>query len=211
MQHAAPPSVLKDALRGTPVILHHIDFTHRFGHRGCLTRADPIRTLSKDGGARPQEERKVRGQKMRRVLVMGILTSMLTACAGERPANLGVKDGLLAACPSSPNCVASRAVDQQHRIEPFCFSGDPYSAFARLKRLLLLRDDTKLVEENEHYLRVEFRTRLGFVDDGEFLLNPGGRCIQLRSASRLGYSDLGKNRGRLEEIRLLFAGMEQET
>jgi uncharacterized protein (DUF1499 family) len=135
---------------------------------------------------------------------------MLTACSGERPANLEVKDGLLAPCPSSPNCVASRADDQRHRIAPLCFTGDPDSAFARLKRLLRLRGDTKLMQENERYLRVEFRTRLGFVDDGEFLLDPERRCIQLRSASRLGYSDLGKNRDRMEEIRRQFAETEQE-
>jgi uncharacterized protein (DUF1499 family) len=48
---------------------------------------------------------------------------------------------------------------------------------------------------------VEFRTRLGFVDDGEFALERQARVIHVRSASRVGYSDLGKNRGRVEELR----------
>jgi uncharacterized protein (DUF1499 family) len=143
------------------------------------------------------------------VLAMGILASLLAACAGERPNNLGVRDGVLAPCPSSPNCVSSRADDERHRISPLCFTDEPHSAFTRLRRILADRDDTTIGREESGYLRVEFRTRLGFVDDGEFLLDPDGRCIHVRSASRLGYSDLGKNRSRMEEIRKRFAGSER--
>jgi uncharacterized protein (DUF1499 family) len=142
----------------------------------------------------------------REIVEVGILTSLLAACAGEPPGNLGIRDGLLAPCPSSPNCVSSRADDERHRVAPFCFSDDPPAAFARLRRILADRDDTTLVREEDGYLRVEFRTRLGLVDDGEFHLDPDGRCIHVRSASRLGYSDLGKNRSRMEEIRGRFAG-----
>jgi len=140
---------------------------------------------------------------------MAILASLLAACTGERPQKLGVRDATLLPCPSSPNCVSSRAVDERHRIEPLCFSDDPDAAFSRLRRILSQRADTVLVEENVRYLRVEFHTRLGFVDDGEFLLSEKQRCIHVRSASRLGYSDLGKNRARVEEIRSRFSGSEQ--
>jgi uncharacterized protein (DUF1499 family) len=105
--------------------------------------------------------------------------------------------------------VSSRADGERHRIEPLRFNDDPAGAFARLRRILEERDDTTRVREESGYLRVEFRTRFGFVDDGEFLLDPDGGCIHVRSASRLGYSDLGKNRSRIEEIRSRFAGTEQ--
>lgn len=140
---------------------------------------------------------------------MGILSSMLTACAGEQPKNLAPRDGFLAPCPSSPNCVSSRAEDRRHRIDPLCFSGQPSDALARLRKVLTERPDTTVMADDGRYLRVEFRTRLGFVDDGEFLLDPDRRCIHLRSASRLGYSDLGKNRVRMEEIRRRFAETER--
>jgi uncharacterized protein (DUF1499 family) len=142
---------------------------------------------------------------------MALLASLLAACAGDSKNNLGARDGMLLPCPHSPNCVASRAEDRKHQIEPFHFIDAPADAFARLKRLLQVRGDTKLMEEDERYLRVEFRTLLGFVDDGEFLLDPEQRCIHVRSASRTGYSDLGKNRRRLEEIRRQFAGSDQKT
>ena len=135
---------------------------------------------------------------------MGILSSILAACAGERPANLGAKDGRLVACPDSPNCVSSQAGDERHRIAPLAFTGDPDAAFARLKQLLERRKDTTVIEERAGYLRVELRTTF-FVDDGEFLLDRERQVIQVRSASRLGYSDLGKNRSRMEEIREQFA------
>lgn len=144
----------------------------------------------------------------RTVIYMGILAFL--GCAGERPNNLGVLDGSLSACPSSPNCVSSRAVDEKHRIAPFSFSGDPDAAFLRLKQVLLHRDDTTIIKESPGYLRVELRTTL-FVDDGEFLLDRAERTIHLRSASRLGYSDLGKNRSRMEEIRREFILSEPKS
>jgi len=79
---------------------------------------------------------------------MGILGSLLMACAGERPHNLGVRDGALAHCPSSPNCVSSHAEDERHRIEPFAFNDDSLSAFYRLGRVLAQRGDTFLVEQS---------------------------------------------------------------
>lgn len=136
--------------------------------------------------------------------LLGIL-----GCAGERPNNLGARDGLLAACPESPNCVSSQADDEKHQIAPLAFSGDPDAAFARLKMVLGRRSDTKIVEDLPGYLRVEFSTIL-FVDDGEFLLDRTHRLIQVRSASRLGYWDLGKNRRRLEEIRSQFYKAENK-
>ncbi|EKD37951.1 MAG: hypothetical protein ACD_75C00929G0007 [uncultured bacterium] len=131
--------------------------------------------------------------------MMSILSSILAACAGEKPDNLGVQGGRLTECPRSPNCVSSQAVAERHRIAPIVFSGDPAHAFARLKQTLVCREDTTIIEERPGYLRVEFRTTL-FVDDGEFFLDSQQRVIHTRSASRVGYSDLGKNRRRMEEI-----------
>lgn len=138
-------------------------------------------------------------------MTIGILGMM--GCAGERPNNLGAQGNLLAACPTSPNCVSSQTDDAKHRIAPLTFSGEPNAAFARLRQVLSRRSDTSIVEEKPGYLRVELRTVL-FVDDGEFLLDAAGSTIQVRSASRLGYSDLGKNRSRMEEIRTSFLAAE---
>ena len=134
-------------------------------------------------------------------LTLGLLS--LCGCAGERPDNLGAQDGLLVPCPRSPNCVSSQATDERHRIAPLTFADEPDAAWARLRTVLIGRADATLIEEQPGYLRLELRTTL-FVDDAEFLLDPVNRVIHVRSASRLGYSDLGKNRSRMEEIRRQF-------
>lgn len=107
----------------------------------------------------------------------------------------------LLTCPSSPNCVSSQA-DDSHHIEPFKITGDAGIAFGKLREILAQRTDTTLVSADEVTIRVEFRTMLGFVDDGLFVLDAANGLIQVRSAARLGYWDMGKNRRRLEEIRL---------
>jgi uncharacterized protein (DUF1499 family) len=137
------------------------------------------------------------------IILMTIGLLGVLGCAGKRPDNLGAKEGLLAACPVSPNCVSSQAEDEKHRISPFVFQGDPDKAFAVLKQTLGRRKDVTVTGELPGYLRVELRTVL-FVDDGEFLLDRIGKLIQVRSASRIGYSDLGKNRSRMEDIRGQF-------
>lgn len=127
--------------------------------------------------------------------------------SGTRPNNLGVTDGKLAACPSSPNCVSSQAPqsDAEHHIAPLDCSGVD-NPMARLRTIVSTLERTTIVTESEDYLYAEFKTALmGFVDDVEFFLDRASNLIQVRSASRLGQSDLGVNRKRIEAIRAQFA------
>ncbi|HZG37979.1 MAG TPA: DUF1499 domain-containing protein [Nodosilinea sp.] len=123
--------------------------------------------------------------------------------AGDRPTNLGVKAGKLAPCPSSPNCVISQGdADAEHAIAPLAYSGDPAAAMARLVAVVKAMPRTAVVESTDSYLYTEFTSQwMGYVDDVEFYLDPDASAIQVRSASRLGQSDLGVNRKRVEAIR----------
>jgi uncharacterized protein (DUF1499 family) len=117
--------------------------------------------------------------------------------SGKRPTNLGVKDGKLAVCPESPNCVNSQSSNPQSKIDPL-----PLIAIADLKRIIASMERATIIEEKPNYLYAEFKSKLmGYVDDVEFYLEPSANVIQVRSASRLGQSDLGVNRKRIEEIR----------
>ena len=131
---------------------------------------------------------------------MGVLPFNL---AGDRPTNLGVKEGKLAPCPSSPNCVVSQGNgDAEHAIAPLAYSGDPAQAIANLTAIVKAMPRTTIIESTDRYLYAEFASKLmGFVDDVEFYLDPAESVIQVRSASRLGESDLGVNRQRVEAIR----------
>jgi uncharacterized protein (DUF1499 family) len=115
---------------------------------------------------------------------------------------------VLKPCPASPNCVSSSpAEDEAHRIEPLTWSGDLEQAKARLRAAVLSAGDARFVEESDTYWHVEFRSRLfRFIDDVEFLFDRDHRVIHVRSASRVGYSDLGVNRKRVDKIRRVFTG-----
>lgn len=114
-------------------------------------------------------------------------------------------DGRLSPCPTSPNCVCSHEGDAVHRIGPLKFSDSPHEAFQRLIALVTRQPRTRVITHDEPYLHVEFMTPLlRFVDDVEFLLDDSAKVIHVRSASRVGHSDLGANRKRVEAIRRLF-------
>lgn len=121
------------------------------------------------------------------------------------PAGLGVFEGRLTACPESPNCVCTCADDRQHAIEPLPFEGESANAVARLKQAVGKLPRTRLVSETDTYLHYESVSRVfGFVDDVEFLVDAGAGVIHFRSASRVGHSDLGVNRARMETVRRHF-------
>lgn len=116
---------------------------------------------------------------------------------GERPSNLGVEDGQLTSCPGTPNCVNSQATDTQSKTEPL-----PDVSIAEIKQVVEGMERTTIVEETDNYLYAEFKSKLmGFVDDVEFYRDRDAGVVHVRSASRLGQSDLGVNRKRVEEIR----------
>lgn len=111
----------------------------------------------------------------------------------------------LSPCPSSPNCVSTLATDEGHAIAPFRYTKPRAEAKEVLKAVVNSLSRTTLVEEDESYLRYEFTSLLlRFVDDVEFLFDDDTKTIHFRSASRMGYSDLGVNRRRMEEIRVLL-------
>lgn len=124
------------------------------------------------------------------------LLPFLTACAGEPPQNIGVRDGSLTACPESPNCVSSYESSEQHSIA--ALNGN----LNQIQQILLAMDGANIVEQSSNYLYAEFTSSLmGYVDDVEFLYDAASNTTQVRSASRVGYSDMGANRNRVEAIR----------
>lgn len=111
----------------------------------------------------------------------------------------------LKACPASPNCVSSQAEpsDKEHYIEPWQGLGDLQRSQQQLLALLSTMDNCKVIEQDGNYLHATFTSRwLRFVDDVEFLID--AEQIQVRSASRTGYSDFGVNRKRMEKLAQLW-------
>ncbi len=109
----------------------------------------------------------------------------------------------MAPCPSSPNCVSSLAPKgDPHRVEPLVIDGD--AGWARLHEVILGMPRVKLIEERPDYRHYTFTTLIfRFVDDVE--IRRDGDIAHIRSASRVGHSDLGVNRRRVEAIRARMA------
>ena len=123
--------------------------------------------------------------------------------SGTRPDNLGVKDGRFAACKPTPNCVSSQAdpADREHYIPPIAFNDTMHE----LRRAVESMTRATVIREEGNYLYAEYRSALmGYVDDVELLLDEKARLVHVRSASRLGRSDFGVNRKRVEELRALI-------
>jgi uncharacterized protein (DUF1499 family) len=138
-----------------------------------------------------------------RIVTMIVMLSMLViGCTGVRPANLGVKDGKLAPCPSSPNCVSSQSSEITHAIEPLFFTGTVTGAHAALRTVILSMKRSQIITDTDSYIHAEFTSAIfRFVDDVEFWFDENAKVIHVRSASRIGHSDLGVNRERVEEMR----------
>ncbi len=130
---------------------------------------------------------------------MGILS-------GKRPTNLGVRNGSLKAAPTSPNAVSSQATGDYQQIAPLVYKSSPEQAMKALKAIVDSTPNARIVETKPDYLYAEYTSALlGFVDDVEFYFPQGGNIIHVRSASRLGHSDFGVNRKRIEAIRARLA------
>ena len=117
----------------------------------------------------------------------------------KRPGNLGVREGRLAPCKRSPNCVSSQAdpADREHYIAPL------HGSMAAARKAVESLPRSTVVDARDDYLYAELRSALlGFVDDVELYFD--GQVIQVRSCSRLGRRDFGVNRERVERLRFLI-------
>lgn len=142
-------------------------------------------------------------QKNRTILAAILATPLLLAGCGsvpERDYQALLQSGL-PDCPDSPNCVKTGASSDSHRVEGFELAGDwPQQKQAIIEAATSMKR-TELVEEKPYYLRFEATSLLmRFVDDLEVLYRPQ-QGLEIRSASRVGHSDFGVNRERVETLR----------
>ncbi|WP_168012044.1 DUF1499 domain-containing protein [Halomonas salinarum] len=133
-----------------------------------------------------------------------MITNPLTS---KRPDNLGIHDGHLADCDDWHSSVSSEAEDATHHVDPIQL-GDrtPAQLMKRLQTAIAGCEQAEVVTATDTYLHAECHSPLGFIDDLEFFWSEDDGVCHVRSASRLGLTDLGKNRARVEKIRMLLEG-----
>ncbi|MFT6349124.1 MAG: hypothetical protein ACJAYB_002142 [Psychromonas sp.] len=105
-------------------------------------------------------------------------------------------------CPASPNCVSSDAADKNHFIMPFQLTTTAEKAWPMVIEVIMELPRSNIIQQKDNLLAVECRSAvLGFVDDLKLQLRASEGIIAVYSASRIGYSDFGVNRDRIEVLR----------
>ena len=132
-------------------------------------------------------------------------TLVLTACSTDQTIKTGATSDRLSPCPNSPNCVSSLSENKSYQVEPLTYSASLDETREKLISLINSMKRSEIVTAENNYLHATFKSFLfRFVDDVEFSFDDEKKTIDVRSASRTGYSDFGQNRRRVEEIRKRF-------
>jgi uncharacterized protein (DUF1499 family) len=117
---------------------------------------------------------------------------------------------IMTPCPKTPNCVSSVDTDRRHFVQPLRFAGSAKDAQYTLLNILNELKGAQVVTFEDNIVRAEFVSSVfGFVDDVEFYFDDRKKRIDVKSASRVGFSDLGVNRRRIENIRRRFDQCEK--
>ena len=139
------------------------------------------------------------------IYILSLALAVCVGCSSSKPPGRDTGHERLAACPTWPNCVSSEAQDARHAIAPLILKGDPTTGWEAIGNVVGQMTRSTIVETTDHYLHAECKSRFfGFIDDLELLLDPVNRVIAIRSAARVGKSDLGVNRRRVETLRKIL-------
>jgi uncharacterized protein (DUF1499 family) len=136
-------------------------------------------------------------------LTLTILLTLILPGFILAASTLGINNGHLSACPASNNCVVSQNADDKHAIDAIAYHVDRNAAKETLLKVLTVVPRTQVIEQTDNYIHALSKSRIfQFIDDVEFYFPADESVIHVRSASRVGESDLGVNRRRIEQIRL---------
>ena len=138
--------------------------------------------------------------KLYQIIFFVKISIILSSCSGVVPLTIGQ----FAKCPEKPNCVSTKNSSIKNTIKPIFYKGSYENAKQNLLLAIKTFGSAKVKKELDQFIHVEFTSNIfRFIDDVEFYLTEQG-VIHFRSASRIGHSDLGVNRRRVEMIRIAF-------
>lgn len=143
-------------------------------------------------------------------IIVTISFVIILSCSLTRPKSIGLINNRLTDCPDTPNCVNTYSSDSIHAIEPLHYTTTKEEAVAQIIEIINSMKRTKIITQTDSYLHVEFTTKImRYTDDVEFYFDGTNKTIHFRSASRVGYSDLGLNRERMNEIKNIFKSLKK--
>lgn len=150
------------------------------------------------------------------ILALGIILGLYALLrigvtfASSTPATGGVENNggtmRLGDCSTKPNCQGSQSSRKKQTVDALPIALDPKQAMQTITAAMT-ELGAKVVSTQDHYLHATFKTPvMGYLDDVEFLVDTENTLVHIRSASRLGHSDLGANKKRIDKIRAHLAG-----
>lgn len=140
---------------------------------------------------------------MMALVVMGI--SGLVIDNSIIPVHIGLVDGKFAEMPHKDNAVSSQTKDESKFVDPLPVIESIENSKAILMNIIETYGTAEIVVSDHNYIHVVFTTdKMKYKDDVEFYFDESENVIHYRSESRIGYSDMGLNRKRYEEIRALY-------
>jgi len=130
---------------------------------------------------------------------------LMNGCSGTKPLSIGQ----LAKSPDKPNCISSKSSNSLRMFPPLKYQGTQLKAKNNLLIALESMPRARVSMNTGEFLHIEFTSKIfRFIDDVEFYFDEPG-VIHFRSASRIGHSDMGVNRDRMEKIERLFIKASQ--
>lgn len=144
-----------------------------------------------------------------RHLLMGALAGCVSAPARLTRAQSSDR---FTECSSAPHCVSSQAKRGSfHYAASFKYTGPAEQAHQTLLETLRQSDSARVEQDQGHFVHATFTSTLGFVDDVTFIIDPQRQVIDVKSSSRIGFSDLGVNGRRVERLRKRFASLQSSA
>jgi len=139
------------------------------------------------------------------ISVFIIIAFFVLGMMSKKGEALGLKEGQLQACTSIENCVVSEVINgEPNTIEAFTFSGDKTEYVDKLEGVIETLGGKVTVQEGD-YIATTFTSKIfGYVDDFELRVSDNN-LLHFRSASRVGRSDLGANKKRVDAMKLLLS------
>jgi uncharacterized protein (DUF1499 family) len=137
--------------------------------------------------------------------VIGVIAIYMLVKNNSMPKNLGINNGRLAKLSNKPNAVSSQTDEKDKRVEALKFKGNLENSKNEIYKAIENYGNAKTVRNEKNYLYVIFTTgKMKYHDDVEFYFDESEKLIHFRSSSRVGYSDLGLNRERYNELKEFY-------
>jgi uncharacterized protein (DUF1499 family) len=139
------------------------------------------------------------------IAAMGVIAIYMLVKNNTAPNNLGVNNGKLTKMPNKPNAVSSQTDEKDKKVEALEFKENLKNSKEQIIKTIESYGNTKIIKNEKNYIYAVFTTgKMKYHDDVEFYFDENEKLIHFRSASRVGYSDMGLNKERYNKLRDIY-------